>query len=105
MSADIQTSPGIGLAEAIGLIRSELQRAAQAGEGARLAFKPTAVEVEFEVAFSQAAGVEGGIKVWVLSLGAKGEQSTSHTQRLTVTFEPVDRATGRSPEISDVGPK
>ncbi len=94
---------GIGLAEAIEVIRAELQQAATAGAQQPIAFRPTAVELSLEVAFERTAGADAGVRVWVVSLGGKGEVRTAHTQRITVQLEPLDRASGTSPLVSDQG--
>ena len=45
-----------------------------------------------------------GVRVWVVSAGAKGEVSRATTNRLKVTLTPVDRA-GNDKLIGDVGKK
>jgi Trypsin-co-occurring domain 2 len=95
--------PGVRLADAVELVRSELQEARERGASSSLAFVPGPVELEFEVVFDATAGADAGVRVWVVSLGAKGEVSRGQTQRLKVTLSPVDRATGKSPQISDEG--
>lgn len=94
--------PGVRLADAVELVRSELQEARERGASSSLAFVPGPVELEFEVVFDATAGADAGIRVWVVSLGAKGEVTRGQTQRLKVTLSPVDRATGKAPQISDV---
>jgi hypothetical protein len=49
------------------------------------------VELEFQVAFETTAAVDAGVRVWVLSAGAKGEAGRSASHRLKVTLTPVDR--------------
>ena len=95
--------PGVRLADAVELVRSELQEARERGASSSLAFVPGPVELEFEVVFDATAGVDAGIRVWVVSLGAKAEVSRGQTQRLKVTLSPVDRGTGKAPQISDEG--
>jgi hypothetical protein len=95
--------PGVRLADAIELVRSELQEARERGGASPLAFASGPVELEFEVVFDTTASADTGIRVWVVSLGAKGEVSRGETQRLKVTLSPVDRATGKVPQISDEG--
>ena len=50
--------PGLGLAAAIKLVRSELQQAMEDGQSSPLAFTAGPVQLEFEVAFGK--GKEGG---------------------------------------------
>lgn len=94
---------GVRLSQAIALVRSELNLAMDEGASSSLAFVPGPVELEFEVVFDETAGGDAGIRVWVVSLGAKGEVSRGRTQRLKVTLQPVDRTTGAPPQISDLG--
>jgi Trypsin-co-occurring domain 2 len=97
------SAPGVSLADAIERVRSELQKAAAAGAGSSIAFKPDSVELEFDVVFDTSASGDAGVRVWVVSIGAKGEVSRGQTQRLKVTLSPIDRATGGSPVVSDEG--
>jgi len=95
--------PGVPLAEAVELIRSELEKAREKGASSSLAFIPGTVELEFKVVFDETAAADAGIRVWVVSLGAKGEVFRGRAQRLKVTLSPVERATGKAPRISDEG--
>lgn len=97
--------PGLGLAEAIELVRVELLAAAAAGAASRLAFRPENVELEFDVVFGSSASAERGVGVWVVTLGSNDAVSESRTQRLKVTLVPIDRASGGSVPIADVGPE
>jgi len=94
---------GIGLAEAIEQVRAELQRAATAGASQPIRFKPSSVELSLEVAFERKASADAGVRVWVVSAGAKGELCSARTQRITVTLQPFNPATGQPPEIADEG--
>jgi hypothetical protein len=98
-----ESTPGVGLADAIERVRSELERAAVAGAGSSIAFKPASVELEFDVVFDASASGDAGVRVWVVSIGAKGEVSRGQTQRLKVTLSPIDRATGGDAVVSDEG--
>jgi hypothetical protein len=93
---------GIGLAEAIGQVRAELETAIKEGEKSEVAFRAGPVELEFEVAFAKTGGVNGGFQLSVLSLGAKRERSSTTTHRIRVALTPVDRH-GHDKLISDVG--
>lgn len=78
----------IGLAEAIGRVRAELEDARVRGEGQELRFRLTEVTLEFAVELTREAGAEGGIKVWVVSVGAKGGVSSAHTNTVRVSMVP-----------------
>jgi hypothetical protein len=95
---------GIGLAEAIGQVRAELEQAIKDGEHSAVAFRAGPVELEFEVAFARTGGVAGGFQLSVLSLGAKRDHSSTSTHRVKVALTPVDRQ-GREKLIGDVGTK
>lgn len=94
---------GIGLAEAIEQVRAELQRAATAGTGQLIAFKPASVELSLEVAFERKGSADTGVRVWVVSAGARGELRAAQTQKITIKLEPVNPATGQPPQIADEG--
>jgi Trypsin-co-occurring domain 2 len=102
MTHDDNDPVGIGLAEAIDQVRTELEQAIKDGERSAVAFRAGPVELEFEVAFAKTGGVEGGLQLSVLSFGAKGERSSTATHRVKVALTPVDRQ-GRDKLIGDVG--
>jgi hypothetical protein len=95
---------GIGLAEAIGQVRTELEKALNEGRPSPVAFRPGPVELEFEVGFARTGGVDGGLQLSVLSVGAKRERSSTTTHRVRVALTPVDRE-GKDKLIGDVGPR
>jgi NTP-dependent ternary system trypsin peptidase co-occuring protein len=95
---------GIGLAEAIGQVRTELENAIKDGEKSAVAFRAGPVELEFEVGFAKTGGVNGGFQLSVLSLGAKRERSATTTHRVRVSLTPVDRD-GHDRLISEHGTK
>jgi hypothetical protein len=102
MANDDVDPVGVGLADAIGQVRAELERAIEDGEHSAVAFRAGPVELEFEVAFTRTGGVQGGFQLSVLSFGAKGERSSAATHRVHVALTPVDRQ-GRDKLIGDVG--
>lgn len=83
----------IGLREAIRSLRTELAAAIKEGEGDPLRFRLGPVEVEFTMGVTREKGAEGGVKWWVISLGAKASQETVATQRVKLSLTPVT-ATG-----------
>lgn len=102
MVGDQADLAGVGLAEAIGQVRSELEKAIKEGAGSDVAFKAGPVELEFEVGFTRTGGVQGGFQLSVLSLGAKRERSSTATHAVKVSLTPVDRE-GRDKLIGDAG--
>jgi hypothetical protein len=95
---------GVGLAEAIGQVRAELERAVKEGEGSSVAFRAGPVELEFEVGFARTGGVSGGFQLSVLSFGVKGDRSSTGTHRVKIVLTPVSRD-GGDKLIGDVGPR
>ena len=59
------------LADAIELVRTQLEKAIKQGEESSVAFQAGPVELDFEVVFSATGGGEAGMRVWVVSVGAK----------------------------------
>ena len=94
---------GIGLADAISQVREELEVAIAAGAGSKLAFRAESVELEFEVALERVVGGDAGVRVWVVSVGAKGELSRSQTHRVKLVLSPIDPSTGQNQVIHDEG--
>jgi hypothetical protein len=100
--ADDVDPVGVGLADAIGQVRAELEEAVSEGQQSPVAFRAGPVELEFEVAFTRAGGVNGGFQLSVLSFGAKREKSSAATHRVKVTLTPADRD-GKDMLIGDTG--
>jgi hypothetical protein len=95
-----QTEAFPELAEAIAAVREQLTRAQKEGAGAGLRFRVGPVELEFDMVMSRTAGGEGGLKVYVLTLGAKGESTSGSTHRIKVTLQPIDPATGEDAKVA-----
>jgi NTP-dependent ternary system trypsin peptidase co-occuring protein len=94
-------SPSLELVQAIDALRAQLTAAVERSRGQRVQFELGEVEIEFTVSLSRDAKAEGGVKIWVLSLGASGARSSAAVQRLKVTLKPTDTHTGQSPQIAD----
>ena len=92
----------VPLSAAIGEVRRELAKAIEEGRDSPVAFRAGPVELEFTVAFDRTVGGDAGVRVWVISMGTKGEATWSETNRLKVTLTPVDRQ-GRDRLIGSVG--
>ena len=89
------------LADTIAAVRRELSSAQAAGQGQPVQFRTGPVELEFEVAVTRTGGGQGGVQLWVLTLGGKGELEHATTQRIKVTLQPVDPETGEDAQIAD----
>ena len=82
----------IGLAEAIGRVRGELAEARREGEGRDLRFRLGEVQLQFEVALTREGAGEAGIKLWVVSVGAKGSVTSGRMHMVTVSLVPQVKA-------------
>jgi hypothetical protein len=89
------------LADTIAAVRRELSSAQTAGRGQPVQFRTGPVELEFEVAVTRTRGGEGGVQIWVLTLGGKLEREHANTQRIKVTLHPVNPETGQDAQIAD----
>jgi hypothetical protein len=89
------------LADTIAAVRRELGSAQAAGQGQPVQFRTGPVELEFEVAVTRTRAGEGGVQIWVLTLGGKLERGKATTQRIKVTLHPVDPDTGQDARIAD----
>jgi hypothetical protein len=87
-----ETEIGVGLADAIGNVRRELERATIEGQGSAIGFEPGSVELEFQVGFQTTKAGGGGVKVYVFTIDAKAEAVRSGTHRLKLTLTPARRA-------------
>ena len=72
------TTCGIPLARVIKDLRSELLGAVASGKSQPLdlQFRLKPIELELKLAVTRDAGVNGGVKFWVLDIGAKGTIAT-----------------------------
>jgi hypothetical protein len=95
----------VGLAEAIGELRRELESALTSAAEPRIRFELGPVELEFTVDFKNTGGVDGGIRWGVVSFGAKGEHAAQHGNRLKLVLQPKDTTTGRKAEVTASRPE
>lgn len=87
-------TPGLGLAEAIGLLRDELLRARASGAGSDIQLPVESMTVELGVNATRSADGKAGFTVPVVDLHLGGQVSREHgsEQKVTVVFGgPVDR--------------
>jgi hypothetical protein len=75
---------GVGLAEAIGQVRSELERAIEEGAQSAVAFRAGPVELQFEVAFTRTGSVKGGFQLSVLSFWGQKDRSSAATHTVKI---------------------
>jgi hypothetical protein len=96
--------PGIPLADLIDAVRGELEAAALNAVHQKLQFEVQDVQLEVEIATTGTKGAEGGIKVWVVNIGAKVDRSDANTQKVTLKLGPVS-PDGTKFKVSDVTAK
>lgn len=90
----------IPIADALEALRSELEIAMAQGAGHSLRFEPTSVELELQATVGVASEASGGVKWWLLDVGAMGRHESAATQkvtlRLTPTVQSADGSSGRA---------
>jgi hypothetical protein len=90
----------IGLVETIDALRSELAAAVKKAQGQEIQFPVGSIQLEFQVGVTWDAEATGGVKFWVLELGASGSYANESVQKVTLNLEaPVD-AEGRPVKVT-----
>jgi hypothetical protein len=79
----------IELADVLSELRAELDRARLAAEGSALRFGLGPVELEVTVALSREGKAGGKVKFWVAEVNAEGKLSSTSTQRIKLTLNPI----------------
>jgi hypothetical protein len=91
---DVEPTDGLGLAEAIGLLRDALLQAQAAGAGSDIQLPVESMTVELKITATKSKDGKAGFKVPVveLELGGGGSRERGSEQTVTVVFGgPVDR--------------
>ena len=104
---DAAPGDGIGLADAIGMLRDELLKARAAGAGSDIQLPVESMTVVLTVEATKSVDGKAGFKVPVveLELGGGGSRERSSGQTVTVVFgEPVDRD-GRPVKVASASDK
>jgi len=96
-----QPEPGIPLADLVNAVRRELETAAIAARDQQLQFEVQDLQLEVDVATTGTREAEGGLKIWVLTIGAKGSRENAATHRVTLNLGAVS-AEGTKFRVSDV---
>ena len=84
----------IGLKEAIAALRQELIESVVSSQGEKLRFEVGEVTMEFHVEVERSVDAKGGIKFWVVELGASGANKDKAIHKVTIPLKPV-RQDGR----------
>lgn len=93
-------SPGVGLAEMIMTVRSELLRAQTDPRFSALPFTTGPVELELTLAVTKTKSGKGGVRVWVVEAGGDLARSGATTHSFKVTLTPTDPVTGASAQVA-----
>lgn len=88
------------LADTVTALRAELVKAMNAGKSEEVQFEVGTVTMEFAVAATADAEAKGGVRFWVVELGASGSLGQSATHRVTLEMKPQTRSGGNL-SISD----
>jgi Trypsin-co-occurring domain 2 len=91
---DAGSADGLGLADAIGLLRDELLQARAAGAGSEIQLPVESMTVVLKVTATKSKDGKAGFKVPIveLELGGGAGRERGSEQTVTVVFgEPVDR--------------
>ncbi|HLK79217.1 MAG TPA: trypco2 family protein [Streptosporangiaceae bacterium] len=84
-----ESEPGIPLADLIDAIRAELQKAAEHARDQQLQFEVQDMTLEVEVTTTGTREAKGGLKVWVLTIGAGGSRANKDAQKVTLNLSAV----------------
>lgn len=99
-----EPEPGIPLADLVDAVRAELERAAREARGQELQFEVQDVTLEVEVATTGEREASGGLKIWVLTVGAGGKKTNEATHKVTLNLSAVT-PDGSKFRVRDVSPK
>jgi hypothetical protein len=80
--------PGIPVADAIELLRDELEEALQKGAGRSVQFGVSDVTLTINLVVSKSKDAVGKIRWWVIEAGGSGTWSREVTQTLVLTLHP-----------------
>jgi hypothetical protein len=81
-------SPGVPVADAIELLRGELEAALEQGKGHPVQFGVSDVALTVSVVAAKSAEAGGKIRWWVVEAGGSGKWSREVTQTLELTLHP-----------------
>ncbi|MGH3310997.1 MAG: trypco2 family protein, partial [Streptomyces sp.] len=96
-AGDAETEDGtVWLADAIELVRRELDAAQREGEGSAWRFTVERVSLEFAVQFHRAGDGHAGLRLGVVEARLGGSASRDTTHRINVELQPYGDA-GRMP--------
>lgn len=98
-----QPEQGIPLADLVEAVRGELELAAARARRSALQFEVQDVALEVEVATTGTKGLDGGLKLWVLTVGGKATRENAATHKVTLNLSAVTPE-GVKFRVSDLAP-
>jgi hypothetical protein len=93
-AGEAEPADGLGLADAIGMLRDDLLKAQAAGAGSEIQLPVESMTVELKITATRSKDGKAGFKVPIveLELGGGGRRERGSEQTVTVVFGgPVDR--------------
>ncbi len=78
----------LDLATTVVALRRELEKARELGAAAELKFTVEEIDIELQVVAKKTAGVESGVKFWVMSGKVKGELGEEVVQKVRLRLKP-----------------
>lgn len=93
-------SSQIGLVDVVQALRSELARASTQAADAEVRFPVGQITLEFQVGVTRSAEAQGGVRFWVLELGASAGVATESVQKVTIVLEPPVDSYGRPIKVA-----
>ena len=82
----------IGLRDAITALRVELSDSIRAAAEEQLRFQVGEITLEFQLEVERVAEGSGGIRFWVVEMGAKASKASSLTHTVTVSLNAVTKS-------------
>lgn len=79
----------IGIQEAIAALREELIESVIASQGEQLRFEVGEIMMEFQIELERSVEAQGGIKFWVVELGAGETVKDKNVHKIVIPFKPV----------------
>jgi hypothetical protein len=84
----------IGLQDAIAALRKELIESVIASQGERLRFEVGEITMEFQIEVERSIEAKGGLKFYVVELGAGQTEKAKDVHKVVIPLKPV-RADGK----------
>ncbi len=79
----------VGLQEAIAALRAELIESVVASQGERLRFEVGEVTMEFQIEVERSIEAKGGLKFYVVELGAGGTEKSKDVHKVVIPLKPI----------------